>query len=250
MAKKRIPEVAEAFGEEIDEFAEDAPDTVSEPAPVAPVAPASAPLSITAEQIQGMVASAVTAAITASQSGNSEMARMVTDGLAQSRKPIPEKPDADYHRISARNPLGERDHPLPGLKCKFFLGTRMPKTDAVQRTYPFEADDLNAYEQVALNTLSPASATIHLLDEKAVKVEVVAASRDDITGEITRMVLVVPPYVIEKKSQTKNMLPSICKMVAQITGHDYSKLSNNDLAWFMAQHRAKNYVAVREAVAA
>jgi hypothetical protein len=250
MARKRNVDLEEEInGVEVDLTEEEANDARAEreviaPAAVVPVA--SAPLSVTMADLQGIVK----AAIEASQSGNSEMARMVTDGLAQSRKPIPEKTDADYPRVSVRNPLGERDHPLPGLKCKFFLGTRMPKTDAVQRTYPFEADDLNVYEQIALNTLSPTSATIHLLDEKQIKVEVVAASRDDITNEATRMVIVVPAYVIEKKSQTKNMLPSICKMVAQITGHDYSKLSNNDLAWFMAQHRAKNYVAVREAVAA
>lgn len=222
------------------------PAPVVAPDPVAAAPVAAAPMvGVTIADIQAIVKTAVEAA----QSGNSEMARMVTDGIAQARKPIPEQTDAAYPRISVLNPLGERDHPRPGLKCELFIGTREPKSQTVQRSYGYLADDLSAYEQIAINTLEPMSGTIMLSDDQKIKVEIVA-TRDEITNEIRRLVLMVPLYVIQKGSQHKNALPSICNIVAQLTGRNYAKLSKDDLAWFMAEHRKKNYVAVREAVAA
>lgn len=254
MPKKIIPEVQEALNDTDVDFTEEeananaairsAPPVAAPPSPPAPVAPQ--PITLTVDDIQKIVSTAITAA----QSGNQQIAEIVTQGIAQARKPIPERTDADYPRISVLNPLGERDHPRPGLKCEFFLGTREPKSQTVQRTYGFVAEDLTAHEQIALNTLEPQSATITLLDDSPVKVEVVATSRDDITNAITRLVLIVPPILLQKGSQNKNMLPSVCGLVKQLTGHDYRKLSKDDLAWFMSEHRKKNYVAVREMVAA
>lgn len=230
----------------------DPPKDLSPPpavAPVAPSAPAVAPqvLSVTLADIQAIVKTAVEA----SQAGTANLADVVTKGIAQARKPIPEQTDADYPRISVLNPLGERDHPRPGLKCEVFIGTREPKSQTVQRSYGFLADDLTANEQIALNTLEPTSATIRLLDDSPIKVEVVG-KRDELTNEISRLVIMVPLALIQKGSQNKNNLPGICNLVAQLTGKDFSKLSSDDLAWFMAEHRAKRYVSERprEVVAA
>jgi hypothetical protein len=245
--KKNLDLAEEINGEEVDVTEEEANDA-NQIVPTPVVAPPPAPpavVGVTIADIQAIVKTAVEAA----QSGNQHFAQIVTDGIAQARKPIPEKTDADYPRVSTLNPLGEKDHPRPGLKCEFYLGTKLPKTGQAQRTYPFVADDLTAQEQIALNTLEPTSGVVQLLDGAEIKVEV-APTRDDITNAIVRMVLVVPQYVIEKNSQHKNMLPSICNLVEQLTGKNFAKLSLDDLAYFMAEHRKKHYVSERESVAA
>lgn len=247
MAKRKNVDLAAELGEDID-LTEDEAKYYAEdvPAPPAVETPVSAPaMSVTVADIQAIVR----AAVEASASGNQAIADSVTAGIAQARKAIPEGTDQSYHQISVLNPLGEKDHPRPGLRCEFFLGTKDAKTGVVTRNYPWVADDLTANEQIALNTLEPMAKTIDLLDGTHVKVELLP-TRDALTNEITRMVLVIPQFVIEKKSQHKNMLPNLCHIVEQLTGHNYAKLSKDDLAWFMAEHRKKNYVAVREAVAA
>lgn len=255
MAKRRIAEVDEAFGADPDELAEQneqeerdgnyapAAPVAAPPHQVEPVAPQA--LAMTVADIQAIVKTA----IEASQGGNAAIAEQITQGIAQARKPIPEQTDAANPRISTLNPLGERDHPRPGLKCELFIGTREPKSQTVQRSYGYVAEDLSAYEQIAINTLQPMTGTIKLLDESPIKVDLVG-TRDELTNEIKRLVMMVPLGLIQKKSQNKNMLPSICNIVAQLTGRDYSKLSLDDLQWFMAEHRAKRYVTERESVAA
>lgn len=252
MPRKKNLDLAEAIhDEEIDvteDEANDANQIVQAGPPPAPVAAPAAPaamVGVTIADIQAIVKTAVEAA----QGGNQQIAQIVTDGIAQARKPIPEKTDADYPRISTLNPLGERDHPRPGLRCEFFLGMRQGKSGQVQRSYPWVAEDLTAQEQIALNTLTPTSGTIALLDGTPIKVEVVP-TRHDLTDEITRMVIVVPQFVIEKNSQHKNMLPPICNLVEQLTGKNFARLAGEELAYFMAAHRQKRFVDAREVVAA
>lgn len=249
MAKKVIPEVAEAFGADPDELAEavETPAPVAAPAPPAPVAAApvapAQPITLTLDQLQALLANAHLP-----PPNTMGLAEAITKGMESVREPRPENKFSP--EISWLNPLGEKDHPRPGLKCDFYLGTQDGKSGQVFRTYPFEAGDLSAYEQIALNTLQPASAVIKRLDEAPMPVQVVAATRDKVTDEITRMVIVVPTDLIAKGSQIKNMIPSLTSIVAQITGRDFSKLSNDDLAWFMKEHRAKRYVSERDSVAA
>lgn len=245
--KKNLDLAEEINGEEIDvteDEANEANTMVAPPVPVTPPAP-SPVVNMTVADIQGIVKAAVEAA----QSGNQQIASIVTQGIAQARKPIPEQTDADYHRISAFNPLGDRDHPRPGLKCEVYIGTREPKSNTVQRSYGFLADDLTVYEQIALNTLEPMKQTIKLLDDSPLAIEIVG-TRDEITGALTRMVIMVPLQVIQKGSQSKNLMPGICNLVAQLTGKDYTKLSHEDLAYLMAEHRKGNYISEREPVAA
>ena len=180
-------------------------------------------------------------------SGNAALADAVTQGIANSREPIPENKVSPG--ISAYNPLGDQAHPRPDLKCKVYLGTQDPRTKQIHDTYPMDQDDLTVQEIIALNTLEPVHAVVERMDGVKMKVSVVP-EYDAVTDMLTKLTVVVPGEVIAKRSQVKNMLPGIPALVAQITGHDYAKLSMDDLAWFMAEHRAKRYVSVRDPVAA
>lgn len=239
--KKNLSLAEEIHGEEIDVTEAEAndantivPTTAPPPAPVAPI-------TLTFEQLQALLASS------GAQQNTQSLADAFTKGMEQVREP---KPENKFHPgISELNPAGERDFPRPGLKCEFFLGTQDAKTGHIYRTYPYDAQDLTAYEQIALNTLEPASAVIKRIDGMPIRVQVVP-TRDPVSDEITRMVIVVPTDVIAKGSQTKNFLPSLVSLVAQITGKDFSTLSLDDLKWFMAEHREKRYVSARPAVAA
>ena len=243
MARKKNLDLAAELGEDIDvteEEADAAREIVAAPA-VAPVAAPMAPITLTFEQLQTLLASKSDAG------SNADLVAAFTKGIESAREPIPENKFSPG--ISTLNPLGDKAHPRPGLKCDFYLGTMDAKNGQVFRTYPFDAHDLTAQEQIALNTLTPISGVIERLDGAKMKVQVIP-TRDPVSDEITRMVIVVPSDVIAKGSQVKNMLPNLVQMVAQLTGRDFSKLSHDDLAWFMAEHRAGRFVNTREQVAA
>lgn len=251
MPKKKNLDLAEAMGEDVDVTEEEANDAnqivvaTAEPPVAPPAVVPSQPMAITVADIQAIVKTAVEAA----QTGNAAMAEAVTQGIAQQRKPIPEGTDASNPRISTMNPFGDRDHPRPELKCEFFIGMEDSKGQ-VQPSIPWLTEDLSVYEVVALNTLEPIKTKIRLTDETEIKLSVLATKRDHLTDEILRMVLVVPQYVIEKKSLVKNTLPPIPNIVEQITGVDYRKLSGDEMVWLMKEHRNGNYVARREEIAA
>lgn len=248
MPRKKNLDLAAELGEDVDVTEAEAEQAAAIVAPVVAVAPAAvAPqtFTMTAESLQGMI----TAAVQAAAQGNQALADAVTAGIAATRKPIPEGTDSSNPRISVLNPLGDRDHPRPTLRCEVFLGTFDAKTQQVQRTYPYLTDDLTVNEVIALNTLAPVTKTLDFHGIGPIKVSVVP-ERDAVTDEIRRMVITVPTSVTGKGSTVKNMLPGPCGLVAQITGRDYSTLQGEELAWFMAEHRAGRYVTEREAVAA
>jgi hypothetical protein len=242
MPRKKNLDIAEALGEDIDVTEEESMDANTIiPAAPAPVVPAPA-LSMTASDIQAIVRAAVEAA----QGGNQELAQAITTGIQQSAG----KHENETHPgVSVYNPAGERDHPRPGLKCRMTLGIRDPKTQVVSETYALDGDDLTAYEQIALNTLEPWEGKIELLDGTVIPLTIVP-SYNDVTEALERLVLVLPQAVTGKGSEKKNMVPSIPSIVAQVTGRDFSRLSLDDLKWFMAEHRSGRYVSERSAVAA
>lgn len=250
MPRKKNLDLAAELGEDVDVTETEAVQAAQIVAPVAPV-PVAAPVapqasfSMTADDIQKIVA----AAVHATSAGNQALADAVTAGIAATRKPIPEGTDASNPRISVLNPLGDRDHPRPTLRHEVFLGTFDAKTKQVQRTYPYLTDDLTVNEVIALNTLEPSVTTIEFHGIGPTKVSVVP-ERDAVTDEIHRLVIALPTNVTGKGSTVKNMLPGPCGLVAQITGRDYSTLAGEELAWFMAEHRAGRYVTERVAVAA
>jgi len=234
--KKNLGLAAE-MGEDIDVTEEQAIEA-SAPKP-APPAPPPAPVTLSFEQLKELLASA---SATNNQS-NAELVETITRGIAQSRQPIPEGTDQSNPQISAMNPLGDRDHPRPLLKHKITLGIAEPKSGAIQRTYPFEQNDLTVYELLALNTLPESGEyDVALYDGAKIKVKLVS-NRDLATNDIIRTTIVLPNHVTQKGSQIKNMLPGAVGLVEQITGVNFAKVSNDELAVLMAAHREKHYVS-------
>jgi len=241
-------DVDEDPGDEDDAPDEIPPVHVAAPVTVeTPALPAAGAVSLTMEQLQAIISGAVTAATAAGTQGMQSIADSVRLGIEQSRTPIHE--NQIHHGVSALNPLGDTLHPRPGLKCRMTRGIQDAKTKVISESYPWEADDLSGYEQIALNTLEPAHAIVNRLDGVQMKVTIVP-ERDPVTDALTKLTVVLPTDVMQKGSQVKNMVPDALNLVLQITGRDFSKLSNDDLAWFMAEHRAGRYVAEREPVAA
>jgi hypothetical protein len=246
MPRRRNLNLAGELGDDVD-VTEDEALAAETLIPVAPVVtpPPAAPASftMTAADLQNMV----TAAVSAAQSGNAELAQAVTKGIADAREPIPENKIGPA--ISDANPLGERDHPRPGLKCDIAFGVQDRQTKVVQDTITIEAADLTAQEQIALNTLTPMQAVIKRLDGVPFKVSIVPTT-DPVTDQVSKLTIVVPTEITGKGSLVKNMLPGPLSIVQQLTGRDFSTLAGEELAWFMAEHRAKRYVSVRELTAA
>ena len=246
MPRKKNLDIAAELGEEIDvteEQANAAREIVETPAPiVAPVAAAPmAPITLTFEQLQTLLASN-----RGDSANGAAIADAITQGIQQTKG---KHQNETAPGVSVFNPLGDRDHPRPGLKCKMTLATQNAKTKVVRETYPYEDDDLTAHEQVALNTLEPWQGVVTLLDGAPIKVSLIP-TYNQVDDTLEKLAIVIPAKVTEKGSHIKNMLPSICNLVEQITGHNYAKLSNDDLAWFMAEHRARRFVNTREQVAA
>ena len=249
MPKKKNLDLAAELGEDIDVTEAEATEANAivakvEPTLVPPPAPPQT-FTMTAADLQAMV----TAAVTAAQQGNQALADAVSAGIAATRKPVPEGTDASNPRISVLNPLGERDHPRPALRYEVYLGTVNQKTNEVMRTYPYDTDDLAVQEVIALNTLEPINAKLNIHGIGEVKVSVVP-ERDPATDAITRLIIALPTNVTGKGSAVKNHVPGPCGLVAMLTGRDYSTLQGEELAWFMAEHRAGRYVTEREKVAA
>lgn len=241
MPRKRNLDLAAELGEDVDVTEAEATEAGQLVEAPAPVAPPMAPITLTFEQLQTLLAS------TRGESGNgAAIAQAITQGIQQTKG---HHENESAPGISVLNPLGDRDHPRPGLKCKMTLAVQDPRTKIVHQTYSYEDDDLTAYEQVALNTLQPWEGVVSLLDGSAIKVSLVP-TYNQIDDSLEKLSVVIPAKVTERGSQIKNMLPSVTHLVEQITGINYAKLSHDDLAYFMAEHRKKHYVATREAVAA
>ena len=111
---------------------------------------------------------------------------------------------------------------------------------------------VTAYEQVAVNLLSPWEGQIELMDGSKSLFKVQATK--DGNGKMIRMILGFEASLISKKDgdiAKRALIPPTTEIVRQITGHDVGPkaISLDDLKVLMAEHRKGNYVA-KVAVAA
>jgi hypothetical protein len=126
-----------------------------------------------------------------------EIAKAVAEGTAKAQ--IPE--DKNPPRISAFNPLGERDHPRPKLKCWFYFGSAPIGS-------PKENHTLTRAEIDALNGMTPGHFRITKMDQSTVVVEV--RGQVDANRNIERLWLVLP-----EGDDQKNLYPPLADFAAQ-----------------------------------
>jgi hypothetical protein len=198
--------------------------------------------------IAAIVQAAVTAALAAGKQDSHELADAITKGMQQVAAPIHEYKQSDG--VSELNPLGDRDYPRPGLKCRMWYGIVDDQDDnKVKRAFEIYDHDISLWEQLALNMLTPMEKVIKKLDGSDLRVTVVE-QRNQASGALERMVIGLPLAVLSKKGDatTRNMVPAIPSLVYQLTGHDFRPeslplpASREYLIAVMAAHRRGEYV--------
>jgi hypothetical protein len=152
----------------------------------------------------------------ADASDREDITKAIRDGMNQARSMHnPVSP-----AVSSCNPLGDTDHPRPGLRYEWWLGVINDRTGLAERTgWQLEPDELTVFEQLALNACEPSEGIIQRLD--GVEMRVLLASERNDRGEIQRMVLALPANLISKQGENKNMVPPITSIVQQMTGQDF-----------------------------
>lgn len=133
------------------------------------------------------------------------------------REPIPENKVAP--NVSAYNPLGERDHPRPGLKCDMYVG-QYDDDGKIDAAYPILEDTSSLHEQVLCNALEQGEALVERNDGHIGKV-IVQARRDG-AGKLNRLIIAFPYGWLAKEFQAQ--LPSMKKILEQIVGKTAKEL--------------------------
>ncbi len=215
--------------------------------PVSRVTPAPPPvlppqlITLTTDQFQQLLSASQGAA---AATNNDALAQAITTGMQQMQSPIPENKTSDGK--SDANPLGEAAHPMPNLKCEFWMGVVDDQDkDEVKRWYEIDPRDLTAWERCALNTLEPIEKTICMLGSETPDFPVlVVAKRHQVTQALQQMTIAVPLRFVQKKSEHKNFVPNLISLVHQLTGHNFSRkqIDLDDLQYYMGEHRQQRYI--------
>jgi hypothetical protein len=120
------------------------------------------------------------------------------------------RPDNEVHPdISVYNPLGERDHPRPPLKCPMFLGP-----------YPLEEQTLLSKEITYLNQLEPGNYEVTKSDGTTVPFTVIPRFRLD--GRTVETITISFPCADDDQKQ--NYPPFVQMLKEVVEQHEVRKL--------------------------
>jgi hypothetical protein len=114
----------------------------------------------------------------------------------------PSNPVAPH--ISVFNPRGEKDHPLPRLKCEIHAPWKM---------HP-EYHGLDREEVELFNLLTPGEYTVHGTDDDPIKIRVVGRL-NDATGALERLDLHCTQFTADHKGQR---LPAMRVILRELLG--------------------------------
>lgn len=134
------------------------------------------------------------------------------EAFARANKEINKKENAVGPAISVFNPRGEREYPLPALKCEIYAPWRIhPAYHGLTR------------EEVELfNLLEPCESKIELVDGTDQRV-VILGQRHHLTGALTRLTFSGPLNEEGKQTplwtmESKGLYPSMVLILRQILG--------------------------------
>jgi hypothetical protein len=137
------------------------------------------------------------------QSEQAKAAQTVAEATAKRLKPKSLE-IAEIPQISVFNPRGEKDFPMPTLKCDIFAPWKLSTTN----------HGLTREEVELFNLLEPGTYTVTLVDESTAKVDVIAA-RNDATGAIEQMQLRPTP---SWSNEHRQLFPAMAKMLREMLG--------------------------------
>jgi hypothetical protein len=178
--------------------------------------PTAPPVALTQEQFSQLLA-----AVSARGGGDIDIAKAITDGMAQVATPLPENKASNG--ISDSNPFGVSS-PRPGLKCEMWMGVINDKNE-VKPWFQIEPTEVTIWEECALNTLEPIEKTIYALGSERENLKVrVEAKRDSISQKLQRLMIAVPLTWVQKGPDSrKGEIPPITDIVRQLTGYDFRR---------------------------
>jgi hypothetical protein len=169
------------------------PPALDVPAVVASVVPAASPdfhtiVAALAEALRGSTVSAIEA----------------------TKEPKRNREDFEYERISAYNPLGDKDHPRPELECQTFRAIIDEEDPSRPPAAYIEmvTDTMTREEIEAVNFLQPQTTTIEMNDGSRVPFVVyVKRENGQPDGRPTRKLLALPKKCYGK--DLRNSVPNV-----------------------------------------
>jgi hypothetical protein len=130
--------------------------------------------------------------------------------IEATKEPKRNREDHEYERISAYNPLGDRDNPRPALECETFraiIDEEDPSRPPAAYT-ELPADMMTREEIEAVNFMQPQSTTIEMNDGSRVPFIVyVKRENGQAGGKPVRKLLALPKKCYGK--DLRNMVPNV-----------------------------------------
>lgn len=143
------------------------------------------------------------ASIAEAQAKQAEAQAIVSEATAKRLKPRSLE-IGEIAQISCFNPRGEKDFPLPKLKCEIYAPWKLTLTN-----HGCDREEVELF-----NLLEPGTYTITLNDDAPAKVDVIAA-RNDATGKIEQMKLQPTP---SWSGENRQRFPAMRKMLREMLG--------------------------------
>jgi len=191
--QRRAMMAQELEGDEREVAAVDAVDPV--------VTPPSPVVSLTADQLQQIITSAVTAAVQATSHGpQGDIASAITDALRHNRTPIPENDASKYHGVSHYNPEG-KDVPRPALPCEMWLGVWNEDTGRATPWRELEPDMLTNDEIRGLSQIEPGVYGLTKSDGRPTPVRV--TDDKDAFGNLRRRVIAFTKEQLDREHKNE-----------------------------------------------
>lgn len=206
-----------ALAQELNDEAPDVTpdDTLPDPLPV-PLAPVGdstpgAPISLTADQLQSIITTAVTAAVGAMGAGNGNIGGQIADALRANRTPIPEIPFSEFPNKSFYHPAGNAE-PRPTLRAPYYLGVWDQASGKAIPVFPIDDKLMTDDEIHAHNQLRPTTGRLQRTDGTAIAARVVEV--ENASGELHRVVIALPLSAYDRDH--RNSLPGLLDIATQL----------------------------------
>lgn len=158
-----------------------------------------------------MIAQIVAATVAAMQQANGQNGDALAQAIRDSRKPIPENTDAEYHGISHWHPTGNAA-PRPELARETWRGSWHHEDRKAHPREKFDPAQMRDDEIETINALEPGEYPIERLDGAPTRLYVI--DQADAHGQPFRRILAFPSMMFQKEH--KNQVPDLKSIRRQV----------------------------------